>query len=358
MLPPITPPGTLMGHCRALYASLPGMAYSTTEYRFINAVLDSPTADAPRVRYAEWLLTEGDEARSKVVQATRLGSLDRVAVEAALSALGAEHLGWSRLVGAQLIREACALDLERFVERWLGLARPALELVIGHPSGDMPVGASRLWGDPDLPSDAAWPTLADCRRWEPDIDLPEESRCQFVAQINLAELAGSPAARELPSTGLLSVFSHHEWENTGSSSICLRYFETAEGLHRVPHPPADQDNTRVAPHLMELREVLTIPEWHGSPFAAEMGVDDGDWDTGEKHRQVMLASGGDLLGLLGHDRCTTGDDPTPDRDWERLITVPVDAEAIVIQHLSIRQANLRAAQLQDHKLVWVDFDGA
>lgn len=202
-----------------------------------------------------------------------------------------------------------------------------------------------------------WPTLADCRRWEPEIALPLESPCQFVAQINLADLAASPAARALPTKGLISVFAHHEWATTGSSSICLRYFSSTEQLERVPHAAANADNARLDAHRILVREALTIPECHGSPFAQHMGIEDGDWATIEKHREVLLASGGGLLGLLGHDRATTGNDPTPGEDWERLITVPIDPDAVVIQHLAIERRALASGRLEDHELVWVDFDG-
>lgn len=294
-----------------------------------------------------------------MIRGTRLGALDLDAVEAGLSELGSEHLGWSRLLGAQLVRKGCVLGLHAHLGRWMELARPALELLIGPPvDGDGAVGASRLWGDPDLPADTRWPTLADCRRWEPNLDLPLDSRCRFIAQINLAELASSPAARGLPRAGLLSVFSHHEWEETGSSSICLRYFESGTELQRSPHAATSADNARLDPRLVELREALTIPECGASPFAELVGIDDDDWDTMEKHREVLIASGGGLLGLLGHDRSTTGGDPTPGREWERLITVPVDPEALVVQHLAIEQEMLRAGRLEEHQLVWVDFDGA
>ncbi|HJL47206.1 MAG TPA: DUF1963 domain-containing protein, partial [Polyangiaceae bacterium LLY-WYZ-15_(1-7)] len=235
--------------------------------------------------------------------------------------------------------------------------RPALELLIGDAIDDAPIGASRLWGDPDLPPGTAWPTLADCRRWEPDIPLPEDSPCQFVAQLDLAALARSPAARALPAEGLLSLFAHHDWQ-TGSSSACLRYFESTEGLERVPHAETHPDNARRPPHVASLVEALTIPEGHAGPFVERMGIEPGDWDTIDRHREVLLASGGGVLGVLGHDRMTSGDDPTPGKDWTRLLTAPLDPHATLIHHLALRDADLRAGELENYELVWVDFDGA
>lgn len=336
------------------------MNYGTTEQKLISEILDSPVADAPRTRYAEWLRSTGDNLRAALICASRLNSLDCDLLEAKLPELTSEHFGWSRLLGLKLIHQVLTLGLEPHLEQWLSLAKPAIELTVGGATGDEEptLGSSRLWGDPDLPKGTPWPTLADCRRWEPQIDLPKDSPCQFIAQINLAELAASPAARDLPRAGLLSVFSHHEWEETGSSSICLRYFEDTSRLQRTLHALSDADNARIAPHVVQLREALTIPECHSSPFAHEMGIEAGDWDTVDKHHEVLLASGGELLGLLGHDRSTSGDDPTPDQSWGRLITIPVFPDGEVVQHLAIRQEALMTAELEDHELVWVDFDGA
>ena len=274
------------------------MTYGPAERERIAAILDEPAAVEPRRAYADWLHAEGDEARAKVVRASCPGAVDREALEAGLAELDATQLGWSRGVGARLVREMCALGLDRFLERWLAAARPALELLIGDAIDDAPIGASRLWGDPDLPPGTAWPTLADCRRWEPDIPLPEDSPCQFVAQLDLAALARSPAARALPAEGLLSLFAHHDWQ-TGSSSACLRYFESTEGLERVPHAETHPDNARRPPHVASLVEALTIPEGHAGPFVERMGIEPGDWDTIDRHREVLLLSGGGVLGVPG-----------------------------------------------------------
>jgi len=331
------------------------MGYGTTEHGLIAAVVDSPTADEPRVEYADWLRSEGDEARSSIVQATRVRSLVLVTLGTELSALRGGHVGWSRLIGAQLIQQACDLGLQRFVERWLRLARPALELVVGAPVEEAPVGASRLWGDPDLPGGTRWPTLADCKRWEPEIDLPADSPCQFLGQISLDELSSTAAADALPSTGLLSIFAHHEWETTGSSSICLKYFGSTEGLERVAHAHTDQDNARLQSRSVDLVDALTLPESYESPFSDAIGFARTDTELDQKYRQVSLASSGGILGLLGHDRATTGADPTPAADWERLINVPLEPDYGVL-HLAIQHEKLHAAQVEDHEFVWVDFD--
>ena len=333
------------------------MQYTSTERRLIEGILDAPTEAAPRLAYAAWLDAEGEVLRAKILRATCIASHAFAELQASLAELPTAYAGWSRLIGAQLIQHAHAQGFEDFIARWLLLARPALELKVGEPTEGLPLGASRLWGDPDLPPNTRWPTFADCKRWEPHIQLPPESPCQFIAQINLAELAATPAARALPRSGLLSIFTHHEWEHTGSAGIYLRYFKDTSALERVPHVDADEWNERIAPHAMELVESLTIPDDDAfrGPFAAAVGLIDCDYATSKKYREVRFATG-EFYGLLGHDSATTGGDPTPGEDWERLLVLPSDPSGVGIHHLSIERAKLLAGELEDHRLVWIDVD--
>ncbi|MCB9625419.1 MAG: DUF1963 domain-containing protein [Sandaracinus sp.] len=284
-----------------------------------------------------------------MIHASSLASLDPASLDEALEALDTSHFAWSRLVGAQLVREVCRRDLRPHLEAWWKLARPAFELVIG-PKEDAPVGASRLWGDPDLPEGTPWPTLGECLRWE-EYDLPADDPCQFVAQIDLAELATSPAARGLPRQGLLSIFSHVELEKHGTAALHVRHLANGPFV-RVPHvSTTSEENERLAPQRLTLHEALTIPDAGWSPFSETMGIGEKDWDA---HREVLFASGGGLLGLLGHTRATTGADPAPDTDWGRLINVPLDPECMRC-HVAIRDEDLRAGRLDAHRFVWVDF---
>ena len=324
----------------------------------LRRLVAAPADRGLRLRYATLLEEEGDSLRSSVVRETARaiethhvdGLRDR------LDALPGAHAGWARLVGARLIGEMLERDLGPFLERWLPLARPALELVM--TPGTMPpaLGTTRLFGDPDLPRGAKWPTLGDCKRWEL-FDLDPAARCQFVGQLDLTTLARSAAACAMPDHGLLSVFAHQEREELGSSSACVLHTPDITDLERVPHPVTDEANARVPPHAAELIDALTIPELRG-PWASDLGIAENDWSLGDAHREVMLASGGDLAGMLGHLRATTGGDPTPDRSWMRLLCLPLAPDQVVFHHLAIRGSDLGAARLDRFELVWVDFDGA
>jgi uncharacterized protein YwqG len=84
-----------------------------------------------------------------------------------------------------------------------GITRGALGFAGSRaPIEEFPVGATRIGGMPDLPvvppgegwRGTSWPTI-------------EEQPMNFLAQFNLADLAGYASAAELPKSGLLSVFA-------------------------------------------------------------------------------------------------------------------------------------------------------
>ncbi|MCA9681760.1 MAG: DUF1963 domain-containing protein [Myxococcales bacterium] len=91
------------------------------------------------------------------------------------------------------------------------------------------IGESRIGGDPDLPSDFPWPSVAG----EPLI---------FVAQFDLAALADLPAAAELPTAGLLSFFYSpcppDDWHL--EHPVAVLHFADPSALVRRPAPPRDR----------------------------------------------------------------------------------------------------------------------
>jgi uncharacterized protein YwqG len=82
-------------------------------------------------------------------------------------------------------------------EAILALARPAVGLdVIELDESEIPLGASKLGGFPDIPSSTEWPNF-------------EGEGLSFVAQLDLAQVAPL-APGPLPSSGLLSFFYDNE----------------------------------------------------------------------------------------------------------------------------------------------------
>jgi hypothetical protein len=107
------------------------------------------------------------------------------------------------------------------------------------------LGCTRLGGDPDLPPTQPWPTAAG----EPLI---------FVAQFDLAELAGYPEARELPSEGLLSCFyAPFPPEGQGlAHPVAILHLRELDTLERRPAPEGCE---RLRAHGIELESERLFP---------------------------------------------------------------------------------------------------
>ena len=161
-----------------------------------------------------------------------------------------------------------------------GLARVANDLVdsaaecisIGtQPSsdGDIPVGASKFGGNPDLPPDSDWP------RWK---DVPLSFLCQF----NLSSLAKNPIAGHLPDNGLLSFFYDAEqstWgfdpKDRGSWHVALF---SQHKLVRNELPESLPDYSRYSPCEVTFGEDLTLPGWE-TLFVKSLNLADDELDA-------------------------------------------------------------------------------
>ena len=86
-------------------------------------------------------------------------------------------------------------SLPSWADRLIALGRPGIRLTTSHcPMDELPLGASRIGGRPDLPLGLAWP------HWHDDRPL------DFLAQLNLQELAACGSDPRLPSKGWLLFF--------------------------------------------------------------------------------------------------------------------------------------------------------
>tara|TARA_R100000306_G_scaffold62400_1_gene69513 strand:+ start:17919 stop:18911 length:993 start_codon:yes stop_codon:yes gene_type:complete len=93
------------------------------------------------------------------------------------------------------------------------------------------IGNTRFGGDPDLPSDIRWPSV--------DYD-GEERFCNFIAQINFAELPPLASETGLPSHGILYLFVRDMDCAAWPVDLEARYFEGAlETLSRTQSPDPD-----------------------------------------------------------------------------------------------------------------------
>lgn len=148
----------------------------------------------------------------------------------------------------------------------------------------LPLGASRLGGAPDLPAGAEWPV------WE-------GRPLSFLAQLNLAELAGFPAAAALPAAGLLSFFydaQEQPWgfdpANRGRAAV--QYHEAGAALATRPLPDGLSAEAYtafpVAPLTFAAETTLPNP-WEDDLNIAEEEINEDQriafWQLTQRHGQ-------------------------------------------------------------------------
>lgn len=339
-------------------AQLPG------EDDFLNAVVDDLTNEDARLVYADWLEEQGDARRAKFLREysrafksmdpNDFPSMRRIPDE------------WTRMIGAKLVYAIASQDLGKHRNKWLALAKPALNYSAKRTSDKkIPVGGTKLYGLPDLPPGTPWPRQKDCDvLYMDDSGIEPETLCSFVGQINLAELAGTHVARLCPPKGLVSIFSCAEIQSIGMVDACVIFTPETDDLVRTDRPPLplddngketdDEANELIAAQALQLSETLGLPAVDARSAFKEFRWKFGS-DVADCYSEVQHASDfGDLEMILGYTHPTSGDDPLPGPDWCRLICVENSIRMTL--HFCIRNADLAAANFHSMKLAWVDFD--
>ena len=160
-----------------------------------------------------------------------------------------------------LIQQIHEYKLEAFEDQIVSLAKPSVLMTRTKVNeDDIPIGASKLGGNPDLPKDFKWP------HWK---DKP----LTFIAQFKLSEVAKAYTNQDddpytLPDKGMLYFFydadepSWSEYENRDCFRII--YFEdiVTQNLSRIPHP-VHQGTwvliTQHPAHRLNFTPSITIP---------------------------------------------------------------------------------------------------
>ncbi|WP_439627896.1 DUF1963 domain-containing protein [Gemmata sp.] len=272
------------------------------EADLLAAVLADPGDDTARLVYADWL-DEHDDPRGQYLR-------DTVAAFRNGTKLPRESRtwkAWSDLVGIDLMRRLWQQTPTEFSQTVLGLARPAVNFVAKRTAeAKIPVGASKFGGGPDLPAGAKWPVY----RGAP---------LSFLAQINLAELAPSPACRELPSSGVLSVFCYYDPDEGNDAfpkgSWKLLHFPDASKLTRNLPPEVS-----FSPCRLVFTECLTVPD-PDSPWNKTIGFGHHE-DAEDMYREVIVGpvGGHQLLGYPVPIQC----DPLDKKTVRHLLTIDAD----------------------------------
>ncbi len=258
-------------------ATLPG------EADILANVLADLSDDHAKLVYADWL-EDRDDPRGPLLR----NFLTAYRAGTKLPDVTSAPEPWRDVIGLTLIDEASE-ELARHTDTFLRLARPAFRLEMHSvPDEEIPVGASKFGGRPDMPAEVEWPV------WEDGEYVAHD----FKAQFNLADLSPSPVASELPSSGVLSFFH----ESSATSQDCVggwrvfHFCDPSQLIRREP-PSSPAPWRQSPPEVITFTEMLTLPQYRNSPFSNELGLKDDEQDLyGDLHSAYFESH------LLGHAR--------------------------------------------------------
>lgn len=181
-----------------------------------------------------------------------------------------------------------ALALQQYFEAVKPGIRDKIDLELQPANdNDLSIGASRIGGQPDLPSGMPWPVDGNT------------APLSFIGQLNCAELSLSDGSGLLPKTGLLSFFYSAEQDAWGfdpkdKDSFRVLYFEDMLGIHPVDFPSGLEEHARYTPNAIKIYKALSLPDWEN--HAVRDLLNEEETDT-----YFELAAGGEnqMLGYAG-----------------------------------------------------------
>jgi uncharacterized protein (TIGR02996 family) len=319
----------------------------------LTAVVENLLDDRPKLLYADWL-----EEHAEPLAVERAQFL-RAYVRAASTLVAADFppadklpQEWLDMIGYPILKGLAQARRGEIKTPILGAARPALRweaAAVEDEQADIPVGASKLGGYPDLPRGYRWPTGGECHAIYIDDTGGTHRLAGFLAQINLAEVAQTQAAKDLPKSGLLSFFSFQDMENDNPDAVGAKaiYFPEATNLVRTEPGELTDGNETMPAQRLSFFETLDLPTF------------DGAWseDLPEAQRRNELLEAiwsRNFDNFMGYMRCTTADDPTPSKESRRLIALRNSSGCRLDLHID--RAALAARDFDKLALVWVEFD--
>ena len=284
-------------------APLPG------EADLLARVVSDLRDDTAKLVYADWL-EEHDDPRGPFLRKF----VAAAAGDAKLPPSRRLAKAWRDIVGVTLVEGLRERGLTDRRDDLLGLAMPTVTISMKRASEKgLPVGGSRFGGRPDLAPGVAWP------EWH-------KGPLGFLGQINLADLRGTQAGRDLPPQGLLSFFVYNDEEEgmpaPDENSWRVLYAPDLSALRRHAAPDGLDEWNPVAPaRRLTFAETLDLPGPR-SPWGERIGIDQGREDD---YHELRLALRPPNEHLLGHTRTRSlYKDPIPGPDWRHLITFDSD----------------------------------
>lgn len=159
-------------------------------------------------------------------------------------------------------------DLEAHRDAILRHALPAVH--IETTTGEPPLGASKLGGQPDVPPGFAWPRVPATPDWPAWGSTP----LAFLAQFRLADVAAHNAEDALPHTGMLYLFYEANEQPWGSRPVDrggwrVLYAENAGNA--TPAPSPDDLTERFPARAVRFIPTPTLLPWEYDEFVRAFG---------------------------------------------------------------------------------------
>jgi uncharacterized protein YwqG len=193
-------------------------------------------------------------------------------------------------------------NLTDFADLIMAAIKPAIH-ISKVDSQEGVIGASRLGGLPDIPTDFEWV-------------LREDFPLSFLAQINCADLQGFASAKNLPNSGMLYFFYdaiNEPWgfdpSDRGSSAII--YHPSTENLipASLPETTDNDDDWLFPSSTIQFRESLSLPSNDSLAFEQlaipENSIDDYVYFIDEVNE--LIAANEPIHQMFGHSSNIQGD---------------------------------------------------
>jgi uncharacterized protein (TIGR02996 family) len=318
------------------------------ERDLLAAVVANLRDDNVKLVYADWLENRDDDRGvflREYVEASRVMRLANFPKPKKFSE------EWLELIGFRIVQKVVEVGGDaKLKTKLLKLARPALRLLTTSKGAhDLPVGASKIGGFPDLPPEFEWPQGHECKAiYNSETDGVEEL-AGFVAQVNFAEITETQSARSLglPSTGILSLFSYTDADDPDVIGALARYIPDVSQLRSLkPSKRLEDGNKPMRVKRLTFAETLDLPESYDGPWAKEM---EGVPEEIDQHWRGL-----NFHNMFGYSRSTSGGDPTPNKQSRHLIVI--DNCCGCKLHIQLPLKKLLAHRFDTITLNWVDFD--
>lgn len=168
-------------------------------------------------------------------------------------------------------------------------------LILSEPFEKLPTGASRFWGNPDLPEGFNYPMYID--------DEGDYYPYVFICQINLAELSSFAPENPLPQSGLLSFFAKidHNLGIMAASNGIQSHYSEPEDVKVLYFPAIDN-----------MQEVVIVDDENEPVSPCEKSIS-------FAYKNTYLGDDHALFALPTHRQWESWD--APYEDWQILLQI-------------------------------------